>query len=372
MKKVELGLRRIDAFQQRHSAAAFGYGVVKKYGDDNAGALAAQLTYSMFITVFPLLLLLITVLNLVLAGDPSARERVASSAFGEFPIVGQQLAENIHAMHRGSIFGLVAGVFGLVYGSTGLAQTGLYAMAQVWSIPPTKRPNYVGRMGRSLMFLAVLAVGLVITTTLSGFGTFGRHNVLLGYVAEVVAALVNVALYAAAFRVLTPKQVATRRLWPGAILGGIVWTVLQALGGYVVGHDLKGASATYGMFGLVLGLLAWIYLGAKVTLYAAELNTVLARRLWPRAIVQPPLTAADQESIALQSLLSQRRPEQEVVTTFSTGPMSQDEFRRRGYEIDESRTGLSRRTTDEDAPPAAEKPGDGAADPTEASADSGG
>jgi YihY family inner membrane protein len=351
MNGIQRRLRRVDAFQQRHTAVAFPYGVVKKYSDDNASSLASQLTYAMYITVFPLLLLLITVLNLVLAGDPSAQARVASSAFGQFPIVGQELAHNIHALHRGSMIGLIAGILGLAYGSTGLAQTGLYAMAQIWNIPPTVRPNFINRMGRSALFLVVLGVGLVVTTTLSGFGTFGKHNIVLGWVAELVAAGVNVGIYFAAFRVLTPKQVSTRRLWPGAVIGGIVWTVLQAFGGYVVGHDLKGASATYGLFGLVLGLLAWLALGAAITLYAAEVNTVLARRLWPRAIVQPPLTAADQESIALQALQSQRRPEQEVVTTFYKAPMTEDEFRDSGYELEDSPTGVTRTMPAQGGPP---------------------
>jgi uncharacterized BrkB/YihY/UPF0761 family membrane protein len=111
------------------------------------------------------------------------------------------------------------------------------------------------------------------------------------------------------------------------IVGGIAWTILQALGGYVVGHDLKGASALYGLFGLVLGLVAWIALGAQITLYAAETNTVLYHRLWPRGMVQPPLTEADQRSLAMQATENQRRPEQEVVTRFRGRPMNQDEYR---------------------------------------------
>jgi len=70
------------------------------------------------------------------------------------------------------------------------------------------------------------------------------------------------------------------------------------------------------VFATVLGLLAWIYLAVNVTVYAAEVNVVLARRLWPRSIVQPPLTEADRYSIALQALQNQRRPEQQVEVTF--------------------------------------------------------
>lgn len=349
MNVVQRVLRRVDAAQQRHRAPAVVLGIVKKYGDDNAGALTVQLTYTLFVTIFPLLLLLVTVLGIVLAGSAADRQRVLNSAFGQFPIVGQALAHNVHAMKRSSVFGLVVGIAGLVYGSTGLAQTGLYAMEQVWNIPSESRLNFLTRLGRSVTFLVLLAVGLVLTTALSGFGTFGRHNFWLGILGEVVAGLLNVALYLAAFRVLTPKQVATKSLVPGAVLGGILWTILEAVGGYVVGHDLKGASAVYGLFGLVLGLMAWIYLGAEVTMYSAELNSVLHNRLWPRAMVQPPLTDADQRSLALQVIEQRRRPEQRVETSFDHRAMTEDEFRERGYEIDEEHPGIARRSPETSA-----------------------
>ena len=347
MNVVERTIRRADALQQRHLVPSFVFGVIKKYGDDNAGNLAVQITYTFFVTVFPLLLLLVTILAIVLAGSPSDRARVLHSALGQFPIIGQQLGHNIHAIKRSSAFGLVIGIVGLVYGSTGLAQAGLYSMEQIWNIPAAVRPNYFTRMIRAGIFLVVLAVGLILTTTLAGFGTFGTHNFWLGALGEILAVIVNVALYFAAFRTLTPRQVATRSLIPGVIIGGVAWTILQAAGAYVVGHDLKGASALYGLFGLVLGLIAWIYLGAEITLYAAEINTVLHHRLWPRGMVQPPLTDADQRSLAFQVTQNQRRPEQEVITRFRGRPMTQDEYRERGYQGDNAEPGIERQAPDE-------------------------
>ena len=118
----------------------------------------------------------------------------------------------------------------------------------------------------------------------------------------------------------------TRQLLPGAGLGGVGWTVLQAVGGYLVGHQLRGASATYGTFAVVLGLLAWVYLGARLSIFAAELNTVLAWRLWPRTIVQPPLSEADQRSLTLHAEQTQVRPGQKVTSTFDQPPMSQHDY----------------------------------------------
>ncbi len=351
MNVLEASLRRVDALQQRHLVPSFVVGVVKKFGDDNAGSLAVQITYAAVVTVFPLLLLLITVLGIVLANDPVDRQRVVNSAFGQFPIIGSALAHNLHAMKRSSVFGLVAGLLGLVYGSTSLAQSGLYAMAQIWDIPNAERPNYITRMARSGLFLVVLAVGLLLTTALTGFGTFGRHDFWLGIVGEILGATVNVGLYVAAFRALTPKQVPTRSLVPGAVVGGVAWTILQAIGGYVVGHDLRGASAVYGVFGLFLGLIAWVALGVQITLYAAEVNPVLRGRLWPRALVQPPLTEADQRSLAAQAGEGQRRPEQVVETHFSEGPMREDEYRLRACAEESEGAGTAEAPRKDSVPP---------------------
>lgn len=239
MNRLERGVRRIDAFQQRHLVPGFAVGLTKKFGDDNGGALTARLTFAIFTTIFPLLLLLVTGLALVLAGHPGLRHTVLRSAYGQIPVVGSDLARNIHAMRRNSVFGFVVGIVGLVYGLNGLAGVGLQIMESVWYLPKAIRPNYVTRMARSFLFVAVLGVGLGVTTFLSSFGTFGGHDVWYSIGAEGVAAAVNVGLYLVAFRVLTPKQVDTRCLVPGVVVGGILWTVLQAFGGFVVGHYLR-------------------------------------------------------------------------------------------------------------------------------------
>lgn len=312
MQPIERAARCVDAFQQRHTVTAVLYGVVKKYGDDNAGVLVVNLAYSAFVAIFPLLLVLVTIVALVLASDPSARARLVRSTFSQFPVVGSALSHNIHTLKRSSTIGLAVGLLGLLWGSTGLVRSGQFAMAEIWNLEGQDRPSYRDRLRRGAGFLAVMATGLVVTTFLASFGTFGRHNVVLGLVGEALATLVNVGQYLLAFRALTPKKVGTPSLVPGSIVGGIAWTLLQALGGYLIGHDLRHDSALYGTFGIVLGLVAWLYLGARIALYAAELNTVLARHLWPRAMVQPPSTEADQRSMAAQATTNHRRPEQRV------------------------------------------------------------
>jgi YihY family inner membrane protein len=339
MNPVERAIRQVDAGQRRFTPTAFVFGVIKKYGDDHGGVLVANLAFSAFVSLFPLLLVLVTVLGLIAAVNPAFRSDALSAVAHQVPIIGKQLTGNVHQLRRSSVIGLIVGLVGLVWGATGLAQAGLFTMEQVWNLPGPARPGYVPRLGRAAAFLGLLGVGVVATTLLAGLNTYGSKAPILVVLAEVGATVVNVGMYVAAFRLLTPKGVPTRRLLPGAISGGVAWTLLQILGTYLVHHFLHSDSA-YGIFATVLGLVAWINIAVQLTVYAAEINVVLARRLWPRAIVQPPLTEADRVSMALQALQNQRRKEQQVQVTFSD----------RGHEADAPAS--TPRTPDEIAPPA--------------------
>jgi YihY family inner membrane protein len=332
-------IRAVDEFQQSHAPFGFVFGVVKKYGDDQAGSLAALVTYYSFLAIFPLLLVLTTILSLVAGGSHRILSDLMNSALSQFPIIGQKkgpesLQQNIHCLQATSPIGLTVGLAGLVWGSLGASQAAMNAMAQIWNVPKVERPGFIPRTARSLGFLLVLAVFLTLSTVLTGVATVGgSHGALTRVVSIVLSAVVNVALFVCAFRILTPKLVATRNLLRGAVVGALGWTALQSLGSYLVGHTLRHASQLYGFFGIVIGLMWWIYLAVQLTLYVAELNVVHTRRLWPRSIVQPPLTEADNEMLSTDLHEERRRPEQHV----SVGSSSRRAHHRGGQDKDTPR-----------------------------------
>ena len=316
MNPLERTLRRVDQAQRRVGPLSFAFGVVKKFGDDRGGLLCAMLAFYGFLSIFPLLLLLVTVLGFVDGGPHSLAHRIETSAFSQFPLVGSKLSSNIHALHEGNVFGLVVGILVVLWGSQGALQTAQYAQAEIWNVPASVRPSFLARLGRTALMMAVLVVFLVATTVLAGLVTIGHHGIAAAIGAAVLSLVFNIALFGVAFRVLTPRQVGWSDLWPGSIAGGAGWTVLQYVGGLLVDHNLRNTSKVYGSFALVLGLIAFLYLSAQVTVYAAEINVVKARRLWPRSIVQPPLTLADREVLSSIALESKRRPEQYVGVGF--------------------------------------------------------
>jgi YihY family inner membrane protein len=312
---VERALRKVDGAQRRIKPSAFVFGVIKKYGDDNGGVLVANLTHSAFVSFFPLLLVLVTVLGLVASGDPAFRADTVNAVTNQVPLIGTELTGNVHQLQKSSLIGLIVGLVSLVWGATGLAQAGLFTMEQVWNLPGPARPGFFPRLLRALLFLLLLGVVVIATTLLAALSTYGHRAASLVLLAEAATATVNAGMYFVGFRILTPRGVPSRDLVPGAVAAGICWTALQVAGAYLVHHFLHSDSV-YGIFATVLGLVAWLYLAAEVTVYCAEINVVLARRLWPRSIVQPPLTEADRASMSLQALQNQRRPEQHVTVTF--------------------------------------------------------
>jgi YihY family inner membrane protein len=316
MKVIERLARGVDRTQQDVRPLAFVVGVLKKFGDDRGSSLAALLTFYGFLSLFPLLLLLVTVLGFLGSTDYSFVQRVEKSAFSQFPVVGTKLSTNIHGLQGRSVFGLVVGILFVLWGSQGALQTAQYAQAEIWNIPGVNRPNFWARLGRTASMTLVLGLFLLVSTALAGLVTIGHHGAWAVVGAVVVSLLVNIGLFVIAFRLLTPKQIPWRDMVPGAIAGAGGWTVLQYLGGLLVEHALRNTSKEYGTFALVLGFISFLYLAAQVTIYASELNVVRVRHLWPRGLVQPPLTAADKEVLSSIALEGKRRPELYVTTGF--------------------------------------------------------
>ena len=276
----------VDGFQQRHRAAGLVFAVYKKFGDDQAGNLSALISYYAFLSIFPLLLALATILGYVLGGHPHLEERVYSGALGSFPIIGQQ--DRLHPL-TGNALGLVVGLGLALWSGLGVGQKLQTALNVVDDVPRTERPGFAPRLLRSLELVVVVGGGLTLSTlvqgAVSGSSAYGLDLgigvVILG---GVVGVVLNTALLLLTFRRGTARDPSWRELLPGAAVGGVAWFVLQKLGTGLVNSKVSGAQGTYGTFAVVIGLLSWFFLLARVTLYCAELNAVLSRRLWPRGL----------------------------------------------------------------------------------------
>jgi len=316
---------RVDAFQRRHRWAALPVAVVYKFIDDQGTYLAALLAYYGFVSLFPLLLLGVTVLGYVLHDDPAAQQAVLSSALRNVPVIGDQIRDNVQTL-GGSVTGLVVGVVVAVYGALGVTHAAQHALDQVWAVPKAERASIGLAYGRGALIVLLVGLGVLLTAALSaaattagaitGLGAFSRG------VATLAGLLVNIALFLLAYHLLTARRNRLRDRWIGAVAAGVSWQVLLSIGTWLVHTRLQGASATYGLFGIVLGLLGWLYLAASIFVLCAELDAVLARRLHPRSLMSMypedrDTTAADRRAYASYAESERQKDFQSVDVSFT-------------------------------------------------------
>ena len=321
----------VDGFQRRHSVLGFPLAVVYKYFDDQGPYLASALTYYAFIAIFPLMLLGTSILGLVLRGEPSWQEAILDSALAQFPIIGDELGRPEGL--QGSVAGVAVGALAALYGAMGLGQALQNTQHIAWSVPRNSRPNPFYARVKTLVLLvtagfSLLAVSIVSTlaSTTDVFGTFVAEG-LKTFLPVITIAVVGTFL-TLLFRFAATGQHSFWRAAPGGYTLAVMWQVLQLGGAAYVDNVLVDTSSMTKTFGLVLGLIGFLWIGAVMAVLAMEINVVAARRLWPRALLTPftdnvELTDADRTAYALYAGMQRHKGFEKVSVTWDRGPAEQ-------------------------------------------------
>src|SRR4029453_324650 len=212
MQAAERLLRHADKQQQQRAWIAFPYAVMKKFGDDQAGNLAALIAYYGFLSLFPLMLVLVTLLGLLLRNNPELQDTIRTSALANFPVLGEQISNNVHSL-RGSGLALGIGLALSLWAGLGVMKVLQTAMNAVWNVPYRHRPNFwLSLLGAMIMLL----VPGVIPIASAGAGSGGGDNWLLRIFGIAMSVLLNLVLFLLAFRILTTEDVTWGDVFPGA------------------------------------------------------------------------------------------------------------------------------------------------------------
>ena len=303
-------LARIDRAQQSHEKLAVAAATVKKYGEDQSSSLASTIAFWAFFSIFPLFLVLVTILGYVLPAD--RRADVLGRVASFFPL--------LHPSTVGSLSGswwpiLIGGVTALWAGSA-VVRMSQQAFDEVWEVPRKYRPGLAEQVRRSLFALVTIGFGLVVATIMSGYVTGRDTGIDLGWYGRLGGYLISLALdvglFVIAFRMLTKRENTLRDVLPGALLAGGAFFVLQLISSLIISRYLGKAQGTYGSFATVITILWWFYLQAQITLLGAQLNVVLAERLYPRTLVGGPETDADQRTLQHYANKATYYEEQEI------------------------------------------------------------
>jgi YihY family inner membrane protein len=303
-------LAQADAIQRRRKPAAVAVATLKKFREDQSTNLAAMIAFWAIFSIFPLFLVLVTVLGWVL--PDSQRDEVLSHVSSLLPLVNTSSIKGL----TGELWPLVLGLVTALWSGLGAVRTVQTAFNSVWEIPYHARPGLLQQIRRSLLALVLIGGGLVLTTFISGLVVSTTSGVNLGPAGRIAGYVVTIAfdvgLFLAAFRVLTDREVTLRDVLPGALFSGLVFFVLQQLSAFIISRHLHSAESTYGTLATVITILWWFYLQAIVTLLGAQLNVVLKERLYPRSLRNSPQTEADHR--VLQAYAAERtyHPDEEV------------------------------------------------------------
>ncbi len=306
-------IRAFDRSQQKHPWVAVPVAVFKKFADDQGGRLAALVAYYAFFSLFPLLLMLVTILGFVLQGNSEAQESVKNSVLGQFPVIGDQIKVNALTGHT---VALVVGLLGSLWGGLGVTQAMQGAFDRIWAVPFKHRRDFLASRLRGLVFLFTVGALFLIASIASGLVIGGLGGTLVKIAGIAFSLVLNFALFFLSFRFLTVDHIPTRQLLIGVTLASVLWEVLQLVGGYYIGHIYRHSSNTYAQFALVIALMVWLHLGAWVTVYAAEVNVVVVRRLWPRNLLGPPDGVADEATLRALALVEERSHQEHVDVHF--------------------------------------------------------
>lgn len=323
MQRVTL-TARLDAYQRRHPGAGFPLAVFYKHVDDQGGYLAALLAYYGLLSLFPLLLLLSTVLGIVLAGDPHAQQQVLHSALRDFPVIGSQLTapEQIN----GGATGLVVGVVGALYGGLGVSLAVQNAANTAWRVPRNSRPNPIKVRLRGLLLLLTAGGGLLLTSLLSAVGGgAGTLGVLTRLLVLTLSGALNTLVFVLVMRESTTRPLSAHQVLPGGLLAAVIWQLLQSFGTTYVKHVVNGASATNGVFALFLGLIAFLYLASLAFVLCMQVNVVRVDKLHPRSLLTPftdrvQLTDGDRQAYTGKAQAERAKGFQDIDVSFGPPP----------------------------------------------------
>ena len=221
----------------------------------------------------------------------------------------QSTVEHSLATLPTSTIPLVVGLIGLLFAGTGVVFSAYQALNHVAGVPHRFRAGFLARYLRVLVMLAVLllaglAVGVltVVATALPSQPGVERAAAALG------SALVVFAVLLLAARLLIVRPAPVRALWPGALLGSTVITVVLNVGAPLLARLVAKAGPVYGSFATVAGMFALLYLIGQALVYAAEVAAVRYARLWPRTMDLNHPTVADGRALALLAREQERIP----------------------------------------------------------------
>jgi YihY family inner membrane protein len=309
----------LDVLQRRRRFLGFPWAVIRKYTDDDGARLAALITYYGFLSLFPLLLLAVTVVNELLRRHPDWQSKILDR------LVGPALRPDVeHAIAQLPPSGvpLVVGLVGLLLSGTGGVLAWYSALNKMWGVAWRDRFG-MGRRYARVFLVLVLAFGSAVAAAGSAIVTDSvlRLPATERFAAAAATAAALFVVLMIAQKVLVCRPVRLRDMWVGGAVAAVVITVLLNTAGTVLPALVTRAGLVYGSFATVVGIFTLLYLVSQTLVFSVEISTVVDAQLSPRGLTDAALTESDRRALARLARRQERVAGQHITTSFSTPPV---------------------------------------------------
>jgi membrane protein len=268
---------------------AIGKATITEFGKDDVAYMAAALTYYSFFSLFPLLILAITVAGSFM--EPSAATVfIMGNVQRILPGMGESLSDILNDVFKSrenaGILALV-GIGTLAFSASGAFDALDKAINRAWN--SEKVPTFLVGKLTSFAMMAVsalmLIVSFVVTTALTTTRTITKTVVGELYGEQIFWQIVNFAasialvflVFSLMYRFLPRAEVRFRYVWFGALLAAIAWSLVKEGFAYYLGSSFANYGAVYGPLGTVIALMTWIYISSVIILTGAEFASETAR-----------------------------------------------------------------------------------------------
>lgn len=247
-----------------------------RYSDQRGDNLAGAITFFGFLSFFPLIALVSAIVGYAAQVDVEVRSYVEQTLNELLPgLSGQLHLDQIHARSTG-VIGLVVLLF------TGIGWIGVLreALQDMWLRPRADRGNFVLNKLMDVLVLAGLGIGLLASVALSGLASSATASALssvglegtgasvfVRLLALLVAVVFDTVIFALLFARLSGANESLRKMLRGALFAAVGFEVLKQAGTLLVSHTTS--NPVYGIFAVIVGLIVWINVVARFTLFAA-------------------------------------------------------------------------------------------------------
>lgn len=266
----------VQRTRDRSAPVDFVFSGIDGFVRHKTGRHAALLAHYGFLSVFPLLAVMTTILGFVLENAKSVRQRIVDSVFSNLPFIGEQIQKDPSQI-QGNVLVLVAGLATALWAGTKCFVAAQNGMNDIWEVPEHDRPNLAKSRGRALIAIGFVGLAQVASATVTGIVAISGVSWLNRILLVLAAIAINIGVLLEAYRVLTARPLNRRQLLPGAVGAGLGFSVLQLIGTTIVQRAITSSTPVYGNFATVIALLSWLTMHAVVALLGVEANAALDR-----------------------------------------------------------------------------------------------